>query len=318
MKRIRPPAAGWLFLVCVGYKILMNMTSGGFWKVGVVFLVAGALGGLAGCGSFQKDIEVPLPSYENQLVLECYLENGQVPRLTVTESVPYLDNGQAVAAGSQILTLPNGQTVQIPTDVTVNLTLPSGRVVNLPFRPGLDATTTKYYSHTGTAPIVARAGEQLAIDVQDKRGRHLTGTAVVPTFIPIDSVKYKFNNATDRKAYFLTKWTDPAATTDFYRIMLHKGKPANNSETDNDLRDRLFNGLPYAQVTRYRFNPNDTVTATLYHIDSLYFAFRQSVRDARNANGNPFAQPSAIHSTVQGGVGAFTILVKDQKTLLLK
>lgn len=284
---------------------------------GYIFAAAG-LGWLAGCGDFQKSIDVPLPQYDNQLVVECYLENGAVPRLSVTESVPYLDNGQATASGSQILTLPDGQKVQLPTDVTVNLTLPGGRVVNLPFRPGLDATTSKYYTHTGTAAVAAAAGQQFAIDVQDKRGRHVVGTAVVPTRIPIDSVKYKFNTATDRKAYFMTKWSDPAATTDFYRLMLHKGRPSNYSETDNDIRDRLFNGLPYAQVTRYRFNPNDTITATLYHVDSLYFSFRQSVRDARNANGNPFSQPSSIHSTVQGGVGVFTVLVKDQKTLILK
>jgi hypothetical protein len=294
------------------------MKSFGFAKLGSALALSVVLGGLAGCGDFEKSIDVPLPDYSNQLVLECYLENGAVPRLSVTESVPYLDNGQAVAAGSQLLTLPNGQSVQLPTDVTVKLTLPGGQVVNLPFRPGLDTATTKYYTHTGTAPIVARAGQQFAIDVQDKRGRHIVGTAIVPTFIPIDSVKYKFNTAVDRKAYFRTKWTDPGATTDFYRLMLHKGKPANNSETDNDIRDRLFNGLPYAQVTSYRFYPNDTITATLYHVDSAYFSFRQSVRDARNANGNPFSQPSSIHSTVQGGIGAFTILVKDQKTLILK
>jgi len=294
------------------------MKSFGFMKSGSALALGVGLGGLVGCGDFEKSIDVPLPDYSNQLVLECYLENGAVPRLSVTESVPYLDNGQAVAAGSQLLTLPNGQSVQLPTDVTVKLTLPGGQVVNLPFRPGLDTATTKYYTHTGTAPIVARAGQQFAIDVQDKRGRHIVGTAVVPTFIPIDSVKYKFNTAVDHKAYFMTKWTDPGATTDFYRLMLHKGKPANNSETDNDIRDRLFNGLPYAQVTRYRFDPNDTITATLYHVDSAYFFFRQSVRDARNANGNPFSQPSSIHSTVQGGIGAFTILVKDQRTLILK
>jgi len=279
-----------------------------------------ALGLLAGCGSLQKDVNVPLPAYANQLVVECYLQNGTPPRLTITESVPYLDDGQAIAAGSQILKLPNGQTVQLPTDVTVTLTLPGGQAVPLQFRPGLDATTGKYYTHVGTAPIVAAAGQQFGLDAQDKRGRHITGTTVVPTFIPIDSVQYKFNGLTgdNRKAYFVTKWTDPGATTDFYRLMLHKGKPSNNSETDADLRDRLFNGQPYAQVTRYRFNPLDTITATLYHLDSLYFDFRQSIGDARNANGNPFSQPSSIHSTVQGGIGVFTVLVSDQRTVILK
>jgi hypothetical protein len=296
------------------------MNTLGFQRLMGALLATGLLGGLAGCGSLQKDIDVPLPAYANELVVECYLENGRVPRLTVTESVPYLDNSQAAAAGSYLLKLSNGQSVQLPADVAVKLVLPSGRTMNLAFKPGMDETTGKYYTHIGTAPITARAGQQFALDAQDQRGRHVTGTAVVPTFIPIDSVKYKFNaeRDTSRRAYFMTKWTDPAATTDYYRLMLHKGRPSNNSETDNDIRDRLFNGQPYAQVTRYRFRPNDTVTATLYHVDSLYFDFRQSVRNARNANGNPFSQPSGIHSTVQGGVGVFTVLVKDQKRLILR
>jgi hypothetical protein len=278
------------------------------------------LGALVSCKSFQNDANVPLPTYANQLVAECYLENGQIPRLTISESVPYLDNGQAIAAGSQILALPNGQSVQLPTDVTVTLTLPSGRALPLRFSPGLDAATGKYYTHIGSTPLVARAGQQFGLDAQDKRGRHLTGTAIVPTFIPIDSVRYKFNNLTgeNKKAYFQTKWTDPAATTDFYRLMLHKGKPSNDSETDNDIRDKPFNGQSYAQVTTYRFRQGDTITATLYHTDSLFFDFRQSVRNARNANGNPFAQPSGIHSTVQGGIGVFAILVSDKRTVILK
>ena len=281
-------------------------------------MALGLLGG-AGCSSLQKDVNVPLPEYNNQLVLECYLEPGVVPRLTVTESVPYLDNGQAVAAKSQALTLTNGQVIQLPTDVTVNLTQPNGRVVPLRFLPGVDRTTDKYYTHIGTTPIRAQAGQRFAIDVQDTRGRHITGTAVVPSFVPIDSVSYAFNGSgANRQASFRTRWTDPKATTDYYRLMLHKGKPSNNSETDTDISDRYFNGQPYAQVTRYRFNPKDTVTATLYHVDSLYYSFRLSTREARNANGNPFAQPSAIRNTVQGGVGVFTVLVHDQKRVVLK
>ena len=285
----------------------------------VVQTVAG-LGLLVGCKSLQNDVNVPLPYYANQLVVEAYLEDNKVPRLTVTESVPYLDDAQAAAAGSTILPLPNGLKVQIPTDVTVTLTLPGGRAVPLRFSPGIDETTGKYYTHIGTSRIAARASQQFGLDAQDKRGRHITGLAIVPTPIRIDSAKYKFNDlaGSEQRAYFLTKWTDPAATTDYYRLMLHKGKPANNSETDTDISDRLFNGLPYAQVTRYRFRRGDTVTATLYHVDSLYYNFRQSTRDARNANGNPFAQPSGIRSTVQGGLGVFTVLVSDKRTVILK
>jgi hypothetical protein len=287
-------------------------------KVGLVASLGLAL--LAGCKSLQNDVNVPLPYYANQLVVEGYLENGVVPRVAITESVPYLDDGQAVAAGSVVLPLPNGIKVQLPTDVAVTLTLPGGQPVPLKFSPGVDTATGKYYTHIGTAPIVARAGQQFGLDAQDQRGRHVTGTTIVPTLVRIDSAKYKFNGLAgdENRAYFLTKWTDPGATTDFYRIQLHKGKPANNTESDNDISDRLFNGLPYSQVTRYRFRVGDTITATLYHVDSLYYNFRQSTRDARNANGNPFAQPSGIRSTVQGGIGVFTVLVSDKRTVILK
>lgn len=287
---------------------------------GAVWQAIAGLGLLAGCKSLQNDVNVPLPYYANQLVVEAYLQDGVVPRLTVTESVPYLDDAQAAAAGSVILPLPNGLKVQIPADVTVTLTLPGGRAVPLRFSPGLDETTGKYYTHIGTSRITARASQQFSLDAQDKRGRHVTGTAIVPTLTRIDSAKYKFNDLAgdEQRAYFLTKWTDPAATTDYYRLMLHRGRPSNNSETDNDITDRLFNGLPYAQVTRYRFRRGDTITATLYHVDSLYYNFRQSTRDARNANGNPFAQPSGIRSTVQGGLGVFTVLVSDRRTVILK
>jgi hypothetical protein len=287
---------------------------------GAVKVAVASLALLAGCKSLQNDVNVPLPYYANQLVVEAYLENGEVPRLTVTESVPYLDDGQAVAAGSVVLPLPNGIRVQIPADVAVTLTLPGGQPVALKFRPGLDSTTGKYYTHIGTAPLVARAGQQFGLDAQDQRGRHVTGTTIVPTLVRLDSATYKFNglSSDEKRAYFLTRWTDPGAANDFYRLMLHKGKPSNNSETDADISDRLFNGLSYSQVTRYRFRQGDTITATLYHVDSLYYNFRQSTRDARNANGNPFAQPSGIRSTVQGGIGVFTVLVSDKRTVVLK
>ena len=285
---------------------------------GLAWALVGGVG-LAGCGKLQNDVNVPLPAYANELVAECYLQDGVVPRLAITESVPYLDDGLAAAAGSQLLRLPNGQTVQLPTDVAVTLTLPGGRPLPLRYSPGLDRATGKFYTHVGTTPLAASAGQQFELDAQDKRGRHLTATTVVPTLVRIDSARYKFNDLTgaNKKAYFLTRWTDPAATADYYRLMLHKGKPANNSETDNVLNDRLFNGQSYSQVTSYRFVPGDTVTATLYHLDSLYYNFRVSVRDARNANGNPFAQPAGIRSTVQGGLGIFTVLVSDERRVVL-
>ena len=276
-------------------------------------LLASLLLALAGCGKLQNDINVPLPTYSAELVLECYLEPGKVPSLAVSSSVPYLG-----------AVLP-----QIPTDVTVTLTMPNGTLVPLEFKPNYKAlidtaSGEKFHSHIGRDPLVARAGDVFKIDVQDTKGRRITGTTTMMAPIAIDSVEYKFNDKTgaNRKAYFLTNFRDPATPDDCYRLQLHKGTPTvknllKSPEVDLSVQDRLLNGQAFVLGTSYRFNPGDTVTATLYHTDLAYFRFRQSVRDARGANGNPFAQPSAIYSNVQGGLGIFTVLSGTSATKIL-
>ncbi|MFC7669369.1 DUF4249 domain-containing protein [Hymenobacter humi] len=273
-----------------------------------------ALPVLAGCSNLQNDIDVVLPSYSADLVVECYLQPGKAPSLTVTSSVPYLSSA-----------LP-----QVPSDVTVSLTMPNGTVVPLPFNPNYSAladTTSgiKFHTHIGRDPLVARPGDVFTLDVRDTKGRRVTGTTTMLAPISIDSVEYKFNDKTgaERKAYFLTSFRDPPTPDDCYRLQLHKGNPDKGAllqepEVDNSFEDRLLNGKPFVVGTTYRFLSGDTVTATLYHTDAAFFRFRESVRDARNANGNPFAQPSAIYSNVQGGVGIFSVLSYTRAMKIVK
>ncbi|GAA3931969.1 DUF4249 domain-containing protein [Hymenobacter algoricola] len=282
-------------------------------------LVLGLLLAVAGCGALQNDANVPLPNYPPQLVTECYLEDGQVPRLAVTESVPYLNNNQAPPAGSQAIALPNGQRVLLPTDVTVTLILADGSRRNLPFQPGVDARTNRFYTHGGGPALVAPPGATFALEVRDQRGRTVTGTATVPTRVPIDSVDFEFNQLTgaNRKAYLLTNFRDPPGVGNYYRLLVHKSNVRTLAEVDYDVQDRFNDGRPFTLGTGYDFASQDTLIATLYHLDPAYYQFRASTNEAINANGNPFAQPSSIRSTVQGGLGVFTVLSYDRRQVIL-
>jgi hypothetical protein len=283
----------------------------------------------AGC-NLENQLEVIPPPYTSELVVECYLEAGVVPRLTVTGSGSYLPTtpgtGQPAITLPDATTptvgfvLPNGTTLQLPVDVTVNLTLPSGQVMPMRFAPGFDSATRTVYTHIGTAPLTMQPGQRFALDVQDTRSHHVTGTAGVPTFIPIDSVRYGFNglSGADQEANFVTRWTDPGATADYYRLLLTNRSNTTDAEGDYLVNDQLFNGQSYTLPTTYRFPPGDTLTATLFHMEAEYYAFQQSVRGAISANGNPFAQPARIRSTVQGGLGVFAVLVADRRTLILR
>lgn len=262
-----------------------------------------ALGLLAGCG-LQKDIDVELPAYPPQLVVECYLEPNRIPRLSVTESVPYLAE----------------PTPQVPTDVKVVLTLPSGRRDTLQFQPGINPSTGKAFTHLGRTRISAAPGQTFQLEAYDTKGRRVMGTATMPAVVPIDTIEWKFNDQTgeQRKAFVTTKFQDPANTVDFYRFQIHKSTVATKPEVEYTVEDRLNNGISYTLGTSYEFRAQDTLFVTLYHLDRPYFQFLQSVQDARNANGNPFAQPSAIKSTVEGGVGIFTVLSYQRKRIILK
>ena len=112
---------------------------------------------------------------------------------------------------------------------------------------------------------------------------------------------------------------DPPAPGNYYYLTLHDVPNLNReAERAYNLEDRLVNGQNIPITTLFRFDPGDTVTATLYHTDAAYYRFRESVRDARNANGNPFGQPSAVYSTVQGGIGVFTVLNYTRRRVILK
>lgn len=266
--------------------------------------VAGLLGLVfAGC-NLQKDIDVELPAVPSQLVVECYLEPGQVPRLTVSETVPYLSS----------------PTPTLLTDVSVVLTLPSGQKEAFRFTPGLDTLTQKLFTHKGRNPLVAKPGDTFTLDVKDTQGRHVTGTATMPALVPIDSIGWKFNDKSneERRAYVLVKFQDQAATADFYRLQIHTDSISNDPNRDFELDDRLTNGTLMTLGTSYRYSTNDTLLVTLYHLDQPYYRFLQSVNDAQNANGNPFAQPAAIQSSVQGGLGIFTVLSYQRRTVIIQ
>lgn len=258
---------------------------------------------LSGC-DLQKDIDVELPALPAQLVAECYLENGVVPRLTVTETTPFLSDPRPV----------------VPTGVTVVLTLPSGRRDTLLNRLGVDPATLKGYTHIAKQPLVARPGDVFQLEVTDKKGRRVTGTATMPARVPIDTVEWKFDDKSveARRAYVLTTFNDPAGALNYYRLMIHKDSISQDPEADYDVEDRLNDGKPFTLGTSYRFQAGDTLLITLYHIDQPYYLFRRSVDDAQNANGNPLSQPSAIKSTVQGGVGIFTVLSYDRRTVIVR
>jgi hypothetical protein len=249
--------------------------------------------------NLEKDINLVLPELKPQLVAECYLEPGQPYRLALTESTSFLADPQPV----------------IVKDATVVIFY-KGKPDTLQYEPIFDTVQKKAYTHTSKTIMTGEPGDVYTLQITDKKGRTLTGTTTVLAPVPIDTVEFTYNNK--NKAFLVAKFMDPGETKNYYFFSVHKGDLNKRAETDYPADDALNNGKLYAFGTGYDFQKNDTVQVTLYHIDKPYYEFLNSVDNARDANGNPFAQPAGVKSTVQGGLGVFTNLVYSRQKIILE
>ncbi len=251
-----------------------------------------------GC-NLEKDIEVPLPGYESKLVVECYLEEGQPYRMSVTESVSYFEGPR----------LPN------VNDADINIRY-SDSTVRLRYQVEVDTSFRKAYNYTSTGTVQAAPGREYSLEVRDTKGRVVTGTARFLPTVPIKAVEWRYNK--DSLAFLLIKFEDDPLTENFYRIQVHRDSLNQNADVDFNFDDSFKTGNEITIGTGYNFEKGEQLYVTLYHIEERFYNFMESVASAANANGNPFAQPAKVESTVQGGVGVFATLVYDRETIVIE
>ncbi|MBC5772482.1 DUF4249 domain-containing protein [Pontibacter sp. KCTC 32443] len=253
---------------------------------------------ILGC-NMEKEIEVVLPEHEPQLVVECYLEQGYPFQVTVLETSSYFDS----------------PTPPLVPDAEVYITFRDRRI-KLTYNPAFNARNNRYFTHSSTEIMDGAPGEVYGIEVVDGQGRKVTGFTTILPKVPIIKVEWKFNEKD--KAYVLTTFQDDPNTANFYRYMTHRDSLENGAQREFVTSDELTNGKETSYGSGYDYEEGDTLILSLYHIEEQYYDFLRSTEDAKNANGNPFAQPSKIKSSVQGGLGIFTNLAFDRDTVILK
>jgi hypothetical protein len=155
------------------------------------------------------------------------------------------------------------------------------------------------------------------MEVKDNKGRTVTGKATFLPFMPITEVEYKYNEDST-KAFILARFEDDPTQNNYFRFQVHKDSLNKGAEVDFTLDDSFASGTEITIGTGYNYERGDTVFVTVYHIERSFYDFLESVENASNANGNPFAQPARVKSTVQGGIGVFATLVYDRKRIVIE
>lgn len=271
---------------------------------------------LASC-NLEKEIDLDLPQYENQPVVECYLEPGQPFRMLLSQSssffapfdtnlVNFLDNISIKGA-----------------DVNIRY---NGNTIHLEEGSYIDPVNFKVYNYASDMVVPDDFQGPFDLEIILSDGGFISGTTKILPSVSIDSVVVQFpdtGNPRDTLARILTYLTDPEpGVENFFRRHLHWNSLRDSVPYQDFISsDALIDNELVTYGTAFNFPEGDSVINTIYHISPEYFNYLESVFNSIQANGNPFGQPSAIVSNVEGDVntlGIFTGLNYDRVTTVIK
>lgn len=264
---------------------------------------------LASC-NLTKDVEIDLPDYDRQPVVECYLEPGQPFRLLLTRSYAFFDTlglssnflQNALLDGALVTITYNGKTDTLNNQLTI--------VPN----------PIKIFNYVGDNLVPSTPGTEFSLYIRLQDGGEIRATTTMLPVVPIDSVVVQVDPNADSLARILTFITDDQSQVNFYRRMLNYSSLDSFPDQDFLVTDRFSQTPSIAFGTAYEVKVGDTVFNTIFHITRDFYDFKESVDLAVIGNLNPFAQPSPIKSNVSGSanpVGIFTVMVYDRDTTII-
>lgn len=250
--------------------------------------------------SLEKEVDLNLPVYERELIVECYLEPGKPYRLLLQESVGYLDSFE----------------IPLVDDATVVIRH-NGNSDTLSPGAFLDFQGFKFFNYQSPTIVPEDFDNDFELFVRDDQGREVTARTRMMPRVSFKDISYQFDE--DSMAAVTVRWDDFAGIKNYYRYSLHE-----NEFTEDGLQfvftldDRIGDGEEFVLSSLFFREVGDTVITTVYHLEEAYWRYLQTTDDAQGANGNPFAQPTSIISNIEGGIGIFTGLIFDRDTIIIE
>jgi len=278
-------------------------------RIHIFFIIAIAFAGFA-C-NLEQEVDLDLPTYESQPVVECYLEAGEPFSLLLSRSAAYFDPFPSLDDGDFIDQL-------LINDAEVTITH-KGTVYELENQLFINPFTDKIFNYYSDEIVPEDMDNDFELSIRLSDGSTIQATTRMLPVVPIDSVVVELpdpeiREEADTLYRVLTYFSDISEERNYIRRMLHASSLDSIPEQDFVTDDRFVEDA-VVFGSGYEYAVGDTVINTLFHIDQAYFEYLQSVFIARDSNGNPFGQPTPIISNLTGtadAIGIFTCLSYDR------
>lgn len=252
--------------------------------------------------SCEETIDIDIPTHESQLVVEGWIESGQVPRILLTKSAPYFS-------------IVDSQNIRnyIVRNATVSVTIDSFTDF-CTFKP-----SDKYFPPFVyfANDIIGAEGKIYELTVIDNGNRYSAFTTI-PEPVSLDSIWFELNNNSDSLGLIWIRFTDPLGQSNYYRTQTRRNQKDKDYVSTHILayKEEYFDGqtmtlslqrgkgnlLEHSDEQFYKIG--DTVDIKFSTMNKPTYEFWISYQTEIISSSNPFSvSNSKIKSNIMGGYG---------------
>lgn len=290
----------------------------------------------------EKTIEVELPPYSREVVVEGNIEEGSFPLVLLTRSQGYYDPVNAgifsslfISDAKVSLVVDGSDTVMLDifctADLPDSLRKLAAELLNLP----TEQSVVNICVYTSQNPVLlGKAGSTYELLVNHE-GRLIRGITSIPEPVPLDTLYFKPDGGLDSLGFLYSNFREPLGPGQAYRCFAQRinhytfgenageqkdlnfiapfGSVFDDEFIDGEVVEFAFNRgrLPGSQkeddnnAERGFFKSGDTVVVKFTTIDRGVYEYYRSFYNSIGSSGSPFASPANVVSNVSGARGVW-------------
>ncbi len=272
--------------------------------------------------SCTKEVQIVLPGYQEQLVVDGRIETGQpaIVLLSKSNNVYTNTNYQAYLnsfVDDAIITISNGTQIDTLTQICTD-DLPPGfediasAIFGIPAEILVNLHLCAYVSLN----MLGEVNKTYTLQIFHQ-GKQYSSSSKIFNPLPLDSVYWKPEGIFNDRGFSWAKLSDPAQTADAYLWEVKYLQDFQFTKTFNPyFNDKFFNGIPFdfayenpmsfqdtSVNDAYRgfYKVGDTVVIKFSKLGLKEYNYFEKKYNQIYSGGSPFAVPTNIPTNVEGG-----------------